>query len=97
MEYWVVLSPTRWKLRKAIKKANQVLVQLKVEKHPGKTFIGKLDRCFDFLGYRFGPWCSRGLAVAQKTIENHVARIYRLYEQGADEERIGKYIRHWLR
>jgi hypothetical protein len=34
MDDWVVLSPTRWKLRKAIKKANQVLAQLKVEKHP---------------------------------------------------------------
>jgi hypothetical protein len=37
MDDWVVLAPTRWKLRKAIKKANQVLEQLIVEKHPDKT------------------------------------------------------------
>jgi RNA-directed DNA polymerase len=37
MDDWVVLSPSRWKLRKAISKANQVLEQLKVEKHPDKT------------------------------------------------------------
>ncbi len=32
MDDWVVLSPERWTLRKAIKVANQVLKQLKVEK-----------------------------------------------------------------
>ncbi|MCP4157205.1 MAG: hypothetical protein GY757_56360, partial [bacterium] len=85
MDDWVVLSPTRWKLRKAIKATNQVLTRLKVEKHPDKTFIGKLDRGFDFLGYRFGPRSPAGLDVAQKTIENHVANITRLYEQGADD------------
>jgi hypothetical protein len=53
-----------------------------VEKHPDKTFIGKVDRGFDFLGYRFTPMAVHGLDVAKKTIENHVARITRLYEQG---------------
>jgi hypothetical protein len=97
MDDWVVLSPSRWKLRKAIKAANQVLEQLKVEKHPDKTFIGWVDRGFDFLGYHFTSRAGQGLEVAKKTIDNHVARITRLYEQGADVVRIGVYIRHWLR
>ncbi len=55
MDDWVVLSPSRWKLRKAVSKANRVLEQLKVEKHPDKTFIGRVARGFDFLGYHFTP------------------------------------------
>jgi hypothetical protein len=97
MDDWVVLAPTRWRLRKAIKKANQVLGRLKVEKHPDKTFIGKVDRGFDFLGYHFTPLSAAGLEVAKKTLVNHVNRISRLYEQGADAGRIGIYIRHWYR
>ena len=92
-----MLSPTRWKLRKAIKITNQVLDQLKVEKHPDKTFIGKVDREFDFLGYHFTPQAENGLQVANKTIENHVTNITRLYEQDASIDRIGDYIRNWWR
>ena len=54
MDDWVVLAPTRWKLRAAIRRANQVLCGLRLEKHPDKTFIGRIGRGFDFLGYRFG-------------------------------------------
>jgi RNA-directed DNA polymerase len=40
MDDWIVLSPNRWKLKKAIQVVNQTLNELKVEKHPDKTFIG---------------------------------------------------------
>uniref|UniRef100_UPI003429A7F9 reverse transcriptase domain-containing protein n=1 Tax=Okeania sp. SIO2F4 TaxID=2607790 RepID=UPI003429A7F9 len=39
MDDWVVLAPTRWALRRAIKATNMVMGDLKVEKHPEKTFI----------------------------------------------------------
>jgi len=42
-------------LRGAIRIVNQVLNILKVEKHPNKTFIGRTDKGFDFLGYHFKP------------------------------------------
>jgi len=58
MDDWVILSPTRWKLREAVKIVNQTLTELKLEKHPDKTYIGKIEKGFDFLGYRFEP---RGL------------------------------------
>ncbi len=32
---------------------NQVLGSLRLEKHPEKTFIGKIENGFDFLGYHF--------------------------------------------
>ena len=44
MDDWIVLSPNRWKLKKAIQIVNQTLNELKVEKHPDKTFIGRISR-----------------------------------------------------
>ncbi len=97
MDDWVVLSPSRWKLRKAIKITNRILEQLIVEKHPAKTFIGKNQRGFDFLGYHFNTLAANTLEVAGKTIVNHLANITRLYEQGASFDRIGNYIRRLCR
>ncbi len=95
MDDWVVLAPTRWKLRVAIRTVNETLAALKVEQHPDKTFIGRIERGFDFLGYRFQ---SDGLAgVARQTIERFVERATRLHEQGADSERIGEYVRRWVK
>ena len=93
MDDWVVLAPTRWKLRKAIKAVNEVMNELQVEKHPDKTFIGRIGRGFDFLGYWFSP-C--GLSIATKTVLRMVEKVSRLYEQGADDFRIETYILHWL-
>jgi RNA-directed DNA polymerase len=50
-----VPAPTRWKLRKAVKVVNQVLVSLRVQKHPDKTFIGRIAKGFDWLGYHIRP------------------------------------------
>ena len=94
MDDWVILAPTRWKLRRAIRLVNQTLAALKLEQHPDKTFIGRTGRGFDFLGYQFTP---SGLGVAAKTIERFAERWTRLYEHGAPEERIGAYVRHWRR
>jgi len=55
MDDWVILAPTRWKLRAAIRLVNQTLAELKVEQHPDKTFIGRVSRGFDFPGYLFTP------------------------------------------
>ena len=63
--------------------------------HPDKTFVGRIRRGFDFLGYRFE---SNGLVdVARQTVERFAARVTQLYEQGADESRIGAYARRWWR
>ena len=94
MDDWVVRAPTRWKLRTAIRHVNQILAELKVEQHPDKTFIGRISRGFDFLGYCFA---SAGLVgVAVQTVERFVERATRLYEQGADAIRIGEYVSKWL-
>ena len=94
MDDWVILAPTRWKLRRAIRLVNETPVALKLAQHPDKTFIGRASRGFDFLGYQFTP---SGLGVAAKTIERFTERLTRLYERGAAESRIGDYVRHWQR
>jgi RNA-directed DNA polymerase len=61
-----------------VKVVNQILGTLSLEKHPDKTFIGRVERDFDFLGYHFTP---TGLKVAKRTIANFIEKASRLYEQ----------------
>jgi retron-type reverse transcriptase len=46
MDDILILTKTRWQNRKAVKALNLILNQLKVEKHPDKTFIGKIENGF---------------------------------------------------
>ncbi len=59
---------------------------VKVEQHPDKTYIGRVERSFDFLGYFIRPGV---LSVSRGTFESFTERISRLYEHGAGIERIG--------
>lgn len=97
MDDIVILAKKRWRLRKAIKTLNQIFSTLKLRQHPDKTFIGRIARGFDFLGYHF----SRGpLRLATKTINNMLQKLHRLYEQKktAPESAVspGAYWRRWL-
>jgi hypothetical protein len=87
-----------WQLRRAVKLVNQTLGALSLEKHPDKTFIGRIERGFDFLGYHFSP---EGLSVAKKTIENFIEKASRLYEQKrsavSPAAPLEMYVRRWLR
>ena len=85
MDDIVVLAPTRWKLRAAVKALNQALGAPRLAKHPGKTFIGRIEKGFDFLGYHFSP---RGLTPARQTMVNFLERAIRLYEQEPGESLI---------
>ncbi len=79
MDDILILAPTRWKLRKAIRVLNQTFNELRLEQHPDKTLIGRTERGFDFLGYHFSP---DGLTLARKTIGNFTDNILRLYTSG---------------
>jgi hypothetical protein len=99
MDDWVILAPTRWSLRRAVRMVNQTLEELRVEQHPDKTFIGRIARGFTFLGY----WIMRKgvTGVAPSAAEGFRERLARLYEQNAPQEeisrRIGQYVRRWKR
>jgi hypothetical protein len=98
MDDILALAPTRWKLRQAVRIVNQVLMSLRLAKHPDKTFIGRTAKGFDFLGYHFSP---EGLRVATKTVANFVARARQLYEQEREKpvcsSTLGVYVRRWVR
>jgi hypothetical protein len=94
MDDILILASTRWRLKKAIRVLNQTFNELKLGKHPDKTLLGRTERGFDFLGYFIKPG---RLSVSLKTIKNFMERIVRLYEQGADSDRIGQYVQRWKR
>jgi len=78
MDDIIVLAKSRWSLCRAVKRVSQVFNSLKVEQALDKTFIGKIERGFDFLGYHF---IGNQVTVARKTVEKHVLHIVQLYEQ----------------
>lgn len=78
MDDVIILAPSRGKLRGAVKQLNEIFARLRLDKHPDKTFIGRVEKGFDFLGYRFSTsW----LTVAAPTMARFVARTDQLYEQ----------------
>ena len=80
-------------MSRMVKKMHQVMQRLKFKLAIDKTFIGKISKGFDFLGYRFNH---RGLiGLASKTIQNFNERVAALYEQNASEARIWQYIQRW--
>ena len=102
MDDILILTKTRWKCRGAIKQLNQVFNQLKLEKHPDKTYIGKIKNGFDFLGYHYN---GSQLTVARKTVEKHILHWHQLYEQqkkrkATSEEMafiLDRYVVRWQR
>jgi RNA-directed DNA polymerase len=97
MDDVIVLAKTRWHLRKAVRTVNQHFSQLKVEQAPDKTFIGKISKGFDFLGYQFGK---DKLRVSKRTLKNHIRRLSRLYEQKKHlpnwQILLDDYRQHWV-
>ncbi|MHC8370640.1 reverse transcriptase domain-containing protein [Pseudomonas sp. MDT1-85] len=50
MDDVLVLTPTRHKLREAVRTINRLFEELELEKHPDKTYVGRIERGFTFLG-----------------------------------------------
>jgi RNA-directed DNA polymerase len=97
MDDILILAPTRWKLKKAIRVLNETLDELKLEKHPDKTDMGRMEKGFDFLGYHFSP---QGLSLAEKTVENFLEKARRINEQSSSirgKEELSDYVERWRR
>lgn len=78
MDDVLVLTRTHGQLRRAVRTLNRTFDELQLAQAPDKTFIGRIARGFDFLGYCFS---TAALALAPRTLEKHAARWHRLYEQ----------------
>jgi hypothetical protein len=94
MDDWVILAPSRHKLRAALRVMYEVLTQLRLEVHPNKRFVGRTTRGFDFLGYRLHP--GRKLRPSQQSLDRMFARARQLHEQGASHRRLREYVQRWF-
>ena len=94
MDDYLIFSPTRHKLKAALRSMYRILEQLKLTVHPDKRYIGKTHRGFDFLGYRIHP--DRKLRPAVQSLNRLIARSRRLHEQGVDENRLRQYVQRWF-
>jgi RNA-directed DNA polymerase len=100
MDDFLILTKRRWVLSHAIKQLYALLQPLKLDLHPDKTFIGRIERGFDFLGYRFSR---QPLGLASTTVTRFKVRVSQLYEQqqktasGVDAVALGHYVTRWRR
>lgn len=59
--------------------------------HPDKTFIGRINKGFDFLGVHCGDISK----ISEVTHEKHRTKLAQRYAQGASEACIEAYIERW--
>jgi hypothetical protein len=95
MDDILILAPTRWKIRDAMSVVRSLLTGLRLDIHPDKTFIGRIAKGFDFLGYHF---FNGALSVAEKTFAKMRDTATRLYEQKGRRSKptpLGQYLTRW--
>lgn len=97
MDDWVILAKSRWALRRAVRRMNEVLTMLDLRQHPDKTWIGRIapgeandsqEKTFDFLGMDFSHQGLCGLSAA--TAERVKEVTAQVYDRTVREARQGK-------
>lgn len=79
MDDIVVLTHSRWQLRKHVRTLNRLLTQKGLCQHPDKTFIGRTVKGFDWMGAWLEP---QGVTdIAPRAKANHREKVRRLYER----------------
>ena len=84
-----ILAKSRLDLSEYVKLMHIAIKKLKFKLALDKTYIGKISKGFDFLGYRFNNLGLRGLA--NKTIINFINKATKLYERDAPDHRVSCY------
>ncbi|EGR8150913.1 hypothetical protein I4Y90_004725 [Salmonella enterica subsp. enterica serovar Adelaide] len=101
MDDFLILSPTRWPLRRAVRMLNRHFAQAGFEQHPDKTFIGRVEKGFDWMGFWFTEKGCDG--VAPRALQHFKDRLRRLYErvqqwpEDLRYRRMAGYVRAWDR
>ncbi|WP_258089462.1 reverse transcriptase domain-containing protein [Serratia liquefaciens] len=99
MDDVVIMTKTRWSLRRHVKALNGHFEKLGFHQHPDKTFIGLLAKGFDWMGAQLG--CAGLLGIAPRALTNHWTKVWRLYEQTRSlpaterARRVSDYLRRW--
>ncbi|MDQ6962500.1 MAG: reverse transcriptase domain-containing protein [Mariprofundaceae bacterium] len=84
MDDFLILCKTRWHLKKAVKELNQFFNHFGFEQHPDKTFIGRTNKGFDWLGFQLNHTGIVGVSV--RLLENHKLQLRQLYEQARKQK-----------
>ncbi|EAZ5467814.1 hypothetical protein CCP50_24710 [Salmonella enterica] len=80
---------------------NRHFAQAGFEQHPDKTFIGRVEKGFDWMGFWFTEKGCDG--VAPRALQNFKDRLRRLYErvrqwpEDLRHRRMAEYVRAWYR
>lgn len=79
MDDFIILSKSRWQLRGQVKALNGYLQAYGFVQHPDKTFIGRVEKGFDWMGAWLG---TNGVEdIAPRALANHREKVRRLYER----------------
>ncbi|RDL15163.1 reverse transcriptase domain-containing protein [Serratia fonticola] len=79
MDDFVILTKTRWQLRRQVASLNGFFNDYGFRQHPDKTFIGRTAKGFDWMGAQLGA--SGVTGVAPRALANHWVKVRRFYEQ----------------
>ena len=89
----MILTKTRHQLRQAVKKVYSITEELGLKLAKAKTWLGRVTKGFDFLGYQISP---NGIQIAQGSLSRMMTKLHRLYEQGATQKRLVDYVNRWM-
>ncbi|EOI6844105.1 reverse transcriptase domain-containing protein [Salmonella enterica] len=101
MDDFLIFAPERWHLRRAVRKLNGWLEKAGFEQHPEKTFIGRVAKGFDWMGFWFDE--KGATSVAPRALNNGLAKLRQLYDRTRHQpaevqaERVAKYVSRWCR
>lgn len=99
MDDFVILAKSRWSLRRHVKDLNGFLAEYGFEKHPDKTFVGRVNKGFDWLGAWLDDTGVSG--VGPRALANHREKVRRLYERlwfwprARVQARVSQYRKRW--
>lgn len=95
MDDWVLLTQKHGHLRKAVRTMNRILEDLRLTKAATKTFVGRISKGFDFLGYRFGDTPQGEIKIAKSTWQNHFDKLTQRVRHKVNEVDLLDYIKRW--
>ena len=96
MDDIIIFCKTRYSLRRMVKQVYRILDQLKLRLAYSKTFIGKAQKGFDFLGYKIETG-QETVSTSETTLQRFRTRLQRLYEHRATSARVAMYVTRWCR
>lgn len=96
MDDLIVLTKTRHQLKRVIRVTHQILKALKLKLHPDKTYIGRIKKGFDYLGFHLKP---PEVRVSLPCLLRAAAKARLLFEQTHNMDCVWRYWRrflHWV-